>query len=341
MIGHNYGSLSSIAQANVETGVYLLCKEALVSAIADRRLDRMHLCVLACIVEFMNTQTAKAFPDRVTIASILGVKPVSVSNKLRELRELGYLIGERERVPEAGHRSMMVYTFGHIDHETIRREITSFIRRVRDHRDAQESPSTVTIVDPPKSPSAVTVTEHGDFHASKVTGCGDSQSSKVTEVGDYGSQESPGSVTIKNTHSIEINNNNIITRRARGGGVGEEKPSRASRLSEAWKLPRSWGVWALDHFVISPDQVRTEAASFKDYWTSQGNTKNAAKSDWQATWRNWIRNSKKRYLIRKPETEAAPDLLASKQIDTTGHEEVDYEALRRESGIVVYRGRDG
>ena len=156
-----HGTFSASAIANVETGVLLLCKECLVTAITDRRLDRTHLRVLACIVEHVNRHTAKAWPDRRTIATALGIEPVTVSNKLRELRLWGYLIAERERVPEANNRSLMVYTFGNIDHETIRREIEIYVERIKG--------KVTEGSDYCQSPDAVTITKGGDFETAKVT----------------------------------------------------------------------------------------------------------------------------------------------------------------------------
>lgn len=65
---------------------------------------------------------------------------------------------------------------------------------------------------------------------------------------------------------------------------------RGKRLPEDWTLPREWGEWALGEGW--PEAViRSEAAKFKDYWISKSG-RDAAKLDWQATWRNWMRNSK-------------------------------------------------
>jgi hypothetical protein len=124
-------SVSEAAAKNLETGVLLLCKEALVTAIQDRRLERGHLRVLAAVAHFMSSRTAKAWPGRAAIASVTGMSLKAVSNTLLELRNFGYLLADKEAVEEANHRRLTVYTFGNIDHETIRREITKFVESVR------------------------------------------------------------------------------------------------------------------------------------------------------------------------------------------------------------------
>jgi uncharacterized protein YdaU (DUF1376 family) len=70
------------------------------------------------------------------------------------------------------------------------------------------------------------------------------------------------------------------------------KKPRASRLSDDWYLPKEWGDWALDQGLV-PDGIRIEADTFRDYWHSKAGP-TASKMDWQATWRNWIRNAQKR-----------------------------------------------
>jgi uncharacterized protein YdaU (DUF1376 family) len=65
---------------------------------------------------------------------------------------------------------------------------------------------------------------------------------------------------------------------------------RATRLSPEWFLPSDWGDWAISEGW--PESViRAEAAKFKDYWTSKAG-RDAAKMDWGATFRNWMRNCK-------------------------------------------------
>lgn len=67
-----------------------------------------------------------------------------------------------------------------------------------------------------------------------------------------------------------------------------------TRLSPDWVLPRAWGQWALDDVKdTSVEFIRSQADQFKDYWISKSGSA-ATKMDWEATWRNWIRNAVQR-----------------------------------------------
>lgn len=67
---------------------------------------------------------------------------------------------------------------------------------------------------------------------------------------------------------------------------------RGKRLDPEWLLPKAWGEWAMAEFPAwTTDRVRREAESFRDFWVAKAG-KDAAKLDWQATWRNWCRNAK-------------------------------------------------
>lgn len=70
---------------------------------------------------------------------------------------------------------------------------------------------------------------------------------------------------------------------------------RGTRLPEDWKLPKDWGDWALSQ-GWPESVVRLEAEKFKDWWIAKSG-QNAAKMDWEATWRNWMRNSKSPKVI--------------------------------------------
>ena len=68
-----------------------------------------------------------------------------------------------------------------------------------------------------------------------------------------------------------------------------EKNKRGSRLPQDWFLTKSMGDWATQE---RPElDVRQVAEQFKDYWFAQAGQK-GVKLDWDATWRNWVRNTK-------------------------------------------------
>lgn len=61
---------------------------------------------------------------------------------------------------------------------------------------------------------------------------------------------------------------------------------KACRLPPDWELPDVWRQWAEEE---RPDlDVRRVAAMFKDFWIGKSG-KDATKTDWFATFRNWIR----------------------------------------------------
>lgn len=67
------------------------------------------------------------------------------------------------------------------------------------------------------------------------------------------------------------------------------KNKRGSRLKDDWFLPADWGKWAVSE-GWPVEVVRDQADRFKDYWCAAPGQK-GVKLDWQATWRNWMRNS--------------------------------------------------
>jgi uncharacterized protein YdaU (DUF1376 family) len=69
--------------------------------------------------------------------------------------------------------------------------------------------------------------------------------------------------------------------------ASEKKSPRGSRLPADWRLPKAWGEWAVSEGMAEP-AVRRQAERFRDYWVGKAG-KDAAKLDWEATWRNWVR----------------------------------------------------
>ncbi|WP_208434673.1 DUF1376 domain-containing protein [Bartonella taylorii] len=65
------------------------------------------------------------------------------------------------------------------------------------------------------------------------------------------------------------------------------KTDRGCRLPEDFEPDYDFAIAE----GLPPERVKVEIAKFRDYWTAKSG-KDATKIDWQATWRNWVRNSK-------------------------------------------------
>lgn len=82
--------------------------------------------------------------------------------------------------------------------------------------------------------------------------------------------------------------------------------SRGHRLPSDWLLPKKWGDWALEEFPTwTPEAVRHAAATFRDHWVPKTG-RDATKTDWEATWRNWCRKERiPPALLKAPDKSAA------------------------------------
>jgi uncharacterized protein YdaU (DUF1376 family) len=70
--------------------------------------------------------------------------------------------------------------------------------------------------------------------------------------------------------------------------IGVAKATKAKRL-DLEVLPVEWSQFCKsERPELNPQEV---FAQFRDYWIAQGGQR-GCKLDWQATWRNWVRNQK-------------------------------------------------
>lgn len=67
---------------------------------------------------------------------------------------------------------------------------------------------------------------------------------------------------------------------------------RANRLPSDFEIPAEWLGWARADRGWSQHDANEEAASFVDFWHAKSG-RDATKLDWEATWRNWCRNSRR------------------------------------------------
>jgi len=69
-----------------------------------------------------------------------------------------------------------------------------------------------------------------------------------------------------------------------------------------WTLPIEWMQWAQGE---RPDwtslEVERVALVFRDHWHGKAG-KEARKTDWLATWRNWVRNERRQYAATRDPT---------------------------------------
>ncbi|TKD50205.1 hypothetical protein [Sphingomonas baiyangensis] len=64
-------------------------------------------------------------------------------------------------------------------------------------------------------------------------------------------------------------------------------------MAADFELPDDWREWAVGEGGLTVAEAEDEGEAFRDYWHAKAG-KDAAKADWTATWRNWVRNSRRR-----------------------------------------------
>lgn len=276
-IGHNSQNfpLRDAASANVQTGVLMLCKEALVTAIQDRRLERGHLKVLAAIVTYMNTR-ALAWPGRLQIALDTGLQVRHVSNLLLELRRFGYLIADRENVPEADNKRLTVYTFGNIDHETIRRQISEWVMAVR----GQEAKSPPTVTSEPEK-----VTAHGEGH--RPRGLSESPPTVTfTAHGDQTPQKDPEKSPPTGDSNNKINNIPPFELAQPPVAAKPKRSKPRSQIPADWEPSEELILWVRSKWVASDTHIERERDRFYNHHFGKG----SLMANWSAAWKTWWEN---------------------------------------------------
>jgi hypothetical protein len=94
-----------------------------------------------------------------------------------------------------------------------------------------------------------------------------------------------------NPDSLLLNPDSLIAEDAAEKSSATKLQGKA--LPKDWVLPKAWGEWAIaERPEFNADQIRKISESFKDHWIANANQAKAKKADWEATWRNWVRNQK-------------------------------------------------
>jgi uncharacterized protein YdaU (DUF1376 family) len=120
---------------------------------------------------------------------------------------------------------------------------------------------------------------------------------------------------------------------------------RATRLTDEWILPKSYGDWALEK-GLPRERILVEADKMKNWSINAG--KVGAKLDWFAAWRNWVQKAiddmpqQRGFPIGGRRMTRAEELqedlrrrIADEQQGTSGARGGDLEALEQFPGLLV------
>lgn len=116
----------------------------------------------------------------------------------------------------------------------------------------------------------------------------------------------PGVTGVTNSASGVTELQSGVTDSASGvtaGGVQTLKEPLLKPLLNSYRLPEDWKPREEDIQVMKEHfpaiDLKLETHAFRDYWASLPGSR-SKKSDWDATWRNWIRNQRGQSASSKP-----------------------------------------
>lgn len=92
-------------------------------------------------------------------------------------------------------------------------------------------------------------------------------------------------VTLTTNYKLLTTNQEPITKELAPVGTA----TRGTRLPVDWTLPPEWATWAIKDRPGYP--VLAESEKFRDHWLAKSG-RDATKVNWEATWRNWVRNTR-------------------------------------------------
>lgn len=99
------------------------------------------------------------------------------------------------------------------------------------------------------------------------------------------------------TQEIQRNSKNVLEHASKieAETIPKIKPEKGKRLEPflqstflSQDIPQEWGDWAHGELHLSVEDINWEWNKFRDWWAAASGQK-GVKSDWFATWRNWMR----------------------------------------------------
>lgn len=92
--------------------------------------------------------------------------------------------------------------------------------------------------------------------------------------------------------SLSLPTTTVVPQKATpSSGRASARDQRGARLPADWSLSPELRDWSISEARAPPADVEAEVEKFRDHWKSASG-QNAKKLDWDAAWRNWLRNSK-------------------------------------------------
>jgi hypothetical protein len=344
MIGHNGYSFDDVVAENLERGVYWAQRDALIRIIRDPAMSNRHEIVLAEIVAMTNTETGSCYPGRRHLSEATGYTEGTIATTIKELVAAGYIVSTR-KAPEPGARALAHYAVVKPTADELRAAVDAHIAAIRASNTRAKEPSErwpkVKPVIHLRNPDVDPVVHVNGSEVNPAIHVNEAKVKPVVHVNEpekglcSKADVNPVLPTVTSIISSTTSNS-----RARGErGAGREDDAKATRLKPDWYLPEPWGRWALENLHITRDQIYTEAESFADYWHGKSG-KDARKTNWEATWRNWLRNSRAKYRHRKINKSIAPDLLATSPSTqrTIDEREADERRLAADGWIIPNQG---
>lgn len=295
----------------------------------DRRLGYGHRYIVYSLARAADiAEGGIAELDRDQLCADLGITKKTLRNKLADLYAWGYI--HQKFLPSGGVSDTVAFGNGAVQREELQAQYVSAISEFCASKRFEPSRNVGTVANGTVPESRATVpTSRASVPESR-----DGPSKSVPESRASVPENGDASRTPTRAHELceEVRyNNNPPTPPQPEAAADSAAPSaeqtspvgvqgkprkkktaardRGTRLAEDWRLPKSWGEWALENFEVSADQVRRTADDFRDHWHAASGAK-AVKLDWAATWRKWCRSSYQGWKPRAgAKSETAPDLL--------------------------------
>lgn len=110
----------------------------------------------------------------------------------------------------------------------------------------------------------------------------------VTPCNASGSQETPRGEEKREEKKEEAQKASPSSPRAKAG-----RDPMGTRLPDEWGLSEELFEWSTAEARAPPKLIEAEVPRFRDYWRAKPG-KDGRKRDWDATWRNWLRNAMER-----------------------------------------------